>query len=165
MLNSLIGLIIFERTWYNTRRFRNHPDEVHASFPAYCRVDRKEWKKWKFYPGAITLLVPRMLIGISLIIILAGLVKILLLWHPSNAPILGCRKFLIHFCLKVVSFLITTITFFCWMSEKTIDITKTPLGNYSQYLGYEQNSAKAEEKPLSMIVCNHTGFLEILNMC
>ena len=62
VINAVIGLIIFEWAWSKTYRFRNPIKELDDMFPAYKRHDALKWKKWYFYPGALTLLVPRMIL-------------------------------------------------------------------------------------------------------
>ena len=70
--NAILGLIMFEWAWAKTYRVRNPTPELDAIFPAYRRRDAPKWRKWQFYPGAITLLVPRLIavifLAVSLVI-------------------------------------------------------------------------------------------------
>ena len=66
-LNAILGLIAFEYSWaitYNLRKGRKDLDELH---PAQVRRDDLS-QKWKFYPGAMVLFIPRLLIFIVAII-------------------------------------------------------------------------------------------------
>ena len=94
ILNAILGLIIFEKTWYQTRRFRKPIQELDAQFPELCRPDAPEWQKWKHYPGAVTVLLPRMLWCALLMLVMAIGVNLFLLFHDRKHAITGCRKFL-----------------------------------------------------------------------
>ena len=61
-LNALVGLAFFEWSWYKFRRYRNPNAALDAIYPAYRRNDAKHWQKWKLYPGALTILIPRVLL-------------------------------------------------------------------------------------------------------
>ena len=67
-LNAILGRIAFEYSWavtYNLRKGRKDLDEV---YPAQVRGDDLS-QKWKFYPGAMVLFIPRLLIFIATIIV------------------------------------------------------------------------------------------------
>ena len=70
-LNAILGLVGFEWAWYKTRRFRNPIQALDEQFPELRRFDAPHWAKWRHYPGAVTLMIPRILIAISIIIALA----------------------------------------------------------------------------------------------
>jgi hypothetical protein len=68
VLNAVLGLIAFEYSWaitYNLRKGRKDLDELH---PAQVRRDDLS-QKWKFYPGAMVLFFPRLLLFIFSIIV------------------------------------------------------------------------------------------------
>ena len=68
VLSAVLGLIAFEYSWaitYNLRKGRKDLDELH---PAQVRRDDLS-QKWKFYPGAMFLFIPRLLIFIVAIIV------------------------------------------------------------------------------------------------
>ena len=64
IMNAVLGLLLFEWAWYKTYKVRNPIQELDDIFPAYRRRDAPKWQKWRFYPGAITLLLPRMILAI-----------------------------------------------------------------------------------------------------
>ena len=63
ILNALLGLIAFEWAWYTTKRHRDPPPGLEELMPAFRRVDAHKWRKWSFYPGALTLIFPRLIGG------------------------------------------------------------------------------------------------------
>lgn len=67
-LNAILGLAMFEWAWFSLRRFRNPNLELDAIYPAYRRVDALNWRKWRFYPGAVTLFIPRFLLSLVLVV-------------------------------------------------------------------------------------------------
>jgi len=58
------------------------PEEFMNEFPSYRREDLKYWARWKFYPGAVTLLVPRA-IGIFIVLFLCGFFHKILYWNDT----------------------------------------------------------------------------------
>ena len=85
--NALLGLAAFEWAWYRTHRFRKPNEELNKVFNMFSRSDAPKWTKWKFYPGAVTILLPRLLIGIAFAFILLIVVSVLLIGHKRNDPI------------------------------------------------------------------------------
>ena len=71
LANTVLGIYLFEVAWYKTRRFRKPIKELDAQFHDIRRFDAVNWKKWKHYPGAATLLIPRLLFALVMGIILA----------------------------------------------------------------------------------------------
>ena len=69
VLSAILGLIAFEYSWaitYNLRKGRKDLDELH---PAQVRRDDLS-QKWKFYPGAMVLFIPRLLIFAGTLMVL-----------------------------------------------------------------------------------------------
>lgn len=64
LANAILGLILFEWAWSKTKRFRNPNKDLNKVFSMFERKDAAGWAKWKFYPGAITLLLPRLIFAI-----------------------------------------------------------------------------------------------------
>ena len=79
-LNAFLGLLALEIAWKKIERQRNPNRELDALFPQFKRTDCEKFEKWQFIPGAMTIMIPRILskfiIGASLTliakIILAG---------------------------------------------------------------------------------------------
>ena len=61
LLNSLLGLLLFEYAWKQLKPLRQRDEARDSQFPPFRRTDVAQWKKWKFIPGAITLLPLRLL--------------------------------------------------------------------------------------------------------
>ena len=66
LANALLGLILFEWAWAHTSRFRKSILEFDDMMPGFRRDDAKQWSKWALYPGAMTIMLPRFLLGVSL---------------------------------------------------------------------------------------------------
>ena len=80
--NAIVGIFIFEWAWYKNSRFLKPIDELEKLMPAFQRYDAKKWAKWKYYPGAMTLMIPRFLTGVLLGIVLCILMSIALIGQP-----------------------------------------------------------------------------------
>ena len=89
MINAVVGILIFEWAWRKNSRFRKPIDELDKLMPAFHRSDAQKWAKWKYYPGAMTLMIPRFLTGVLLGIALCLLMAIALIGQPRDAPIEG----------------------------------------------------------------------------
>jgi hypothetical protein len=99
-------LLVFEWAWAKTYRFRNPNEELNKVLFMYSRTDAKYWAKWKFYPGAITILLPRVMLGMILGFLLTLIVSLMLIGHPRNEPLIpGCRKSIIRVAYRIVVFL------------------------------------------------------------
>ena len=61
IINALLGLISFEWAWYTSRHYRNPIPKLESMMPAYRRIDAHKWRKWAMYPGAMTILYPRLI--------------------------------------------------------------------------------------------------------
>ena len=75
IINAILGLAAFEWAWLQMKPFRNYVKERDDRYPPFKRLDVLKWRKWKFYPGAITLMPLRFIICIVSIIIVYILVK------------------------------------------------------------------------------------------
>lgn len=129
------------------------------------RKDAPRWKKWKFYPGAVTILMPRLIFAIFCSLLLTLIVSVLLVGTDRNLPLKpGCRKSMIRASYRITVFCQALFSWFTILSHEYTDT------DYKYWLGDQANSVpqnnpnNAEDKPVSMIVCNHIGFLEILSL-
>ena len=84
--NAVIGLIAFEYVWYKTTRYRSH-DDLHELFPAFRRTDVKNWSKWRYYFGAMTLLLPRLILATFSGAVIVLQVNICLIGHDRTKPL------------------------------------------------------------------------------
>lgn len=59
---AVIGIIGVEYAWSRMKRFREIDEERDSKYPAFRRVDAKNWSRWKFYPGAMLLMPTRFIL-------------------------------------------------------------------------------------------------------
>jgi hypothetical protein len=136
ILNAFVGIVMLELTWKSLTRFRNPPSaELNDLFPAFRRNDATQWSKWKLYPGAIFLMVPRFLVLIVVLMFAVFFVKIFLICHDTNKPLMGCRKFLVNATFYIAARLIGVFSFFTWHSYRYIGENEV---DYSEYLGHNE---------------------------
>ena len=175
-INALLGLIGFEWAWWKLRRFRKPIAELDQQFPELARKDAPLWKKWKLYPGAVTLLVPRLLLVIIFCLLMALLLWLALICHDRRRPLSGCRRSIVRAIVYGGTWLISLVGWFTSLSYRRM--SRDQVNFYEEYLGSqeEQRLAQASETepdervpkrgpgPCSTVVCNHIGFMEVLNL-
>jgi len=83
-------------------------------------------------------------------------VIILSIGTSTIEPISRVRQGCIQFFIKLVSRLHTIFGFWVYCTYEYIE------WDYEEYLGKQTNTE--EKKPISTIVCNHLGFIEIYNL-
>ena len=106
IVNAILGVILFELNWKKFQRFIHPVKEVNEAFQAWVRPDVMTWQKWKFYPGAMTVLIPRMILGCSIYIVCFMTLKVLMLCLclDSSKPIeRGLRKHILNFVMYFFS--------------------------------------------------------------
>lgn len=102
----------------------------------FCRIDAQNWARWKFYPGAMTILIPRLLCGIFFAGLAIVLASMLLIGHKKNEPIPpGSRKTLLKFVYKVCVHLQSVFSFWTVLSYSYTKDT-----SYEKYLGKDTDS-------------------------
>lgn len=133
VINAILGLILFEWAWKKTGRFRNPINELNAQFPELARLDAPLWQKWKLYPGAVTLLIPRLFLMTFSGIIMVVLLNVILIGHDSSSPITGCRKAFLKVVMYVGTNCVAIFGFFTYLGHgyKTWD----QVNHYEEYLG------------------------------
>ena len=62
----LLGLVLFEWSYYKLRVIRKPNEARDARYPAFRRADAVKWRRWKFYPGALTLLPLRVILAVMI---------------------------------------------------------------------------------------------------
>ena len=62
----LFGLYCFESAWAKCKPIRDINEARDSQYPAYRRLDAKNWSKWRFYFGAVTWLPIRMFLGFGI---------------------------------------------------------------------------------------------------
>ena len=133
VLNTVCGIALFEWAWYKARRFRHPIEELDKQFPELRRFDGPKWKKWKLYPGAAFLLMPRIILCVLGIVIMVILVNIVMIGHDRKKPLGSCRGFLSRIILKLGSHLFSIVGYFTFIGYeyKTLE----DVNFYEEYLG------------------------------
>lgn len=134
VLNAVTGVCLLEYAWARIERHRNtRAAEINEYFPLYYRLDAQKWAKWKLYPGAMFLCLPRLLIGgVGVAVTMICISRILRIGHYSERPLKGCRKIFLRICYKIMAQLMSVICFFTFhfcvvMTDKDV--------NYEEFLG------------------------------
>ena len=99
--NAVLGVALFEWAWAKVKYHRQPNKDLFERFPMYRRNDALKWQKSRLYIGAITVLVPRMIIGIVCFVSLLFWLNILMLGHKEGRPLTGVRKFALSVTYKV----------------------------------------------------------------
>ena len=131
--NALIGFILFEWGWYMSHIARNHPKELNDIFPNYRRSDARNWSRLQFYPGALTVLIPRIVILMSGACSLVFFINVTMIGQDMNRPIGPIRKGILLFWYKLHIHFMCIFGIFCLMTSKYI--TNEEVGWYEEYLG------------------------------
>ena len=154
--NAVFGIILFEIFYPKVSRIQvMHSKYAHINkhFPLYRREDAKSWSRLKFWPGAMTVLIPRTFFYTSSLIFITLGTKIVLCGLKGGEPIKGkrlsCVMLLWDFMARWMG-IFGTWTWFTHTYEKDVD--------YSEYLGPDSNpttACKTDRAPT--LVCNHMG--------
>jgi len=91
VLNALLGLLIFEVCWKVTKPIREIDEARDSKYPAFRRYDAVKWRRWKFYPGAVTFLLPRFLLVLGNLVLCWVFTVIFTLGANIDKPLTGCR--------------------------------------------------------------------------
>ena len=130
MLNAVIGLTLFEWAWRNTSRVRNPNKELNKIYFMFERADAKYWARWKFYPGAVSILLSRLILLFLCFVLETITVRIVLIGHDRNKAVSGCRNIFLRFSKRCFVFMISTILF------TTISYSELQV-SYENWLGSE----------------------------
>jgi len=66
---------------------RNHPKDLNTLFPVQQRFDAPKWTRWNFYPGAMFLLIPRIIGMIIGMVIVCLLINLTMIGKGADEPI------------------------------------------------------------------------------
>lgn len=99
-INIFLGILLFEWCWFMVKPLREVDEKRDSKYPAFRRLDAPKWRKWKFYPGAITLLPIRMIFSILLVLTAYLASRILSIGHnyAANKP-MGRYRYAILTCI------------------------------------------------------------------
>lgn len=176
LLNAVLGLIVFEWVWWKTRRFRSPIPELNELFPQFRRNDAPKWAKWKHYPGAVTLMLPRFFMAVIIGIVLVIGCRIIMIGHNAERPVNRCRSFFFKMWVQLGAYVFCAVTFTLFIRYRYLK--PEDVGFYVEYLGSpdEQRRYQSSDVPedprvpkrgpgrSSTIVCNHVSFFEIVCM-
>jgi len=98
IVNAVLGCTALEWAWQKLQRFRHPNQQLDKLMYMYERSDAKNWSKWKCYPVALTMLLPRLFATVFSLAVLGVTMNILLIGAPAiDKPLnKGIRKS----CLK-----------------------------------------------------------------
>ena len=113
----------------------------------FRRLDAEKWRKWKFYPGAMFFLVPRLLILVILAIILLILLTIFLIGHDKTKPMSGCRRWIVRRIYIIWAHAFSLLAFWTCINYKFI--SEEDVNYYQEYLGTKEEQAAEQAKPES----------------
>ena len=71
LFNAVVGLLLFEWSWFKTRRVREVDEARDSLFPSWRRLDAKYWSKLQLYPAAITIMPLKIYLYVALLSITA----------------------------------------------------------------------------------------------
>lgn len=155
--HALLGLLMFEWAWFKTTRLRVDNSERDKRFPAFKRRD-KQWRKWRYYPGALLFLPAK---GIAIILTLAItsiVVNLLCLGQNINRgqdPLKGWRKKLLF---KFFQYFTTPIFNMLWGFRKKYQQKNF---DYTYYLGPDYKQKQVLPPHNSCYVCaGHTSTID-----
>jgi lysophosphatidylcholine acyltransferase/lyso-PAF acetyltransferase len=151
----LLGAIGFEWAWHTIKPLRELNEQRDSRFKAFRRFDAPNWRRWKFYPGAVTLMPFRIFITIFLIFMCYLTVRIITIGHnfARDEPIRGCRQRAVMRAYK----------FYTWILMLAVNVrcSKRELDyDYSEYLGPDYKATQQLPKFVSMLVCNHSSWCD-----
>ncbi len=125
-------------------------------FPAFRRLDSQRWRKWMFYPGAVTFFPIRTFISLGSLVLLVFFLRIISIGHRyGQEPLVGLRLWLNKTGYMICVWTIITTSFMS-MKINHVDF------DYSQYLGKDYLKTQKLPKKCSTIVSNHQAWLDSL---
>ena len=150
-LNACLGVLALEVQLYKLQRHRTVDESRDNKFPSWRRHDVHNWTRANLYPGALTVLIPRLLLMLTGVIVSILLLSIAFItgFPKDNEPITGCKIKAIQTVNKLFCMLILFVANFrVTTEEKPVD--------YSKYLGkgYETNAS------FGSYVGNHSGVMD-----
>lgn len=89
--NAVGGLLLFELAWHQMKAIREVDEVRDSKYPAFRRWDAFKWRKWMFYPGAVTIMPIRIVLIVVVAILAYVFVRLGTLGHnfEKGGPIRG----------------------------------------------------------------------------
>jgi hypothetical protein len=128
----LIGVLLFEYSWHSVRKVRETDEARDIRYPAFRRWDAKNWARWKFYPGAVTIMPLRLILMILIGLICYLSVRIVTIGYKFDESriMTGCRAKTVK---ALTNFFSSLLLAACCMRYT---INKVDF-DYTEYLGPE----------------------------
>ena len=110
IVQAVLGIILVEFALSRFKRFMEQDEARDANFPAFRRYDAPHWNRLMFYPGAITILIPRILLFLVNLFLIVILINLALIGSSDETGQrkIGCRQnilnFIYHHCGKFLMF-------------------------------------------------------------
>ena len=92
-----------------------------------------QWSKWKHYPGAMTVMIPRVLIATIAAGTTGILLNIFLICHDRSKPITGLRRILCRGVAKLGINITMIFGWWIWLGHDYLD--EEQVNYYEEYLG------------------------------
>ena len=97
------------------------------------REDALRWNKLWFYPGAVTILIPRFIGACTLCVFMISINSVLIAGAPHDKPFVGVRKTVMRWNYK---FFTTVFQYFCNFTHTTFkEVTLEQVNHYEKWLG------------------------------
>jgi len=104
--NAISGITGLELDCASMPRYLNPNEEIDSHYPAFRRLDMKNWNKWRYYPGAATIMLPRaFLLFMQVILISIPIMIASIGYKVGKEPLSGWRKIAIINAYMLCGFL------------------------------------------------------------
>ena len=158
-VQAILGILMLEWTMSRNKRFMEKDEARDYKYSAFRRYDSKNWKRWKFYPGAILWMPTRFFSLIFTACFIVILTAPVTCGHNfRKGPMKkGCKKTLVKWIYK----------FFCALYVAIAGMRTSKIYqdcDYSYYLGPNYKDNYKQIARTSTIVPNHTCWLDSIIM-
>jgi hypothetical protein len=151
---AIIGLLTFEWAWSQIKSVREVNEERDTKYPAFRRYDAINWKKWKFYPGAIILMPLRFILMVLVLLLCYTLTRIFTIGHNLRAgPLVGRKAKVLLRCYQFCSWALMQ-SLSMRSRHRKIDV------DYSEYLGRDYKETQKIPERISTMVSNHLSWVD-----
>jgi len=153
--NAIIGTCLFAYGVYGNRAVKNWDEDRDSKYPAYRRYDTKNWNYLYLYLGAITLMPVRAFLGLLLtvVVFVHACFTALTTFHRFPSPHNWWGKLNV----SLGSFMQSNVLPLIVGCHVTVI---SPQIDYSFWLGKDYKPKMMEVKNPSMVVSNHTSWLD-----
>ena len=105
--------------------------------PSFRRKDVHLWRKWRFYLGAMTVCIPRMIGGIITGLIIVIEINLCMIAHDRSKPLSdGCRKWCLKWVYNIGARALGYVIIFAHYSHR--DVSLEEVDYYEEWLGTKE---------------------------